>query len=408
MMMANRGTKCLFLSGAGGMSNVGAEAILLAVIRLYQQRIPDVRFILAAWNPDRVRALLRNIPGHYDIIRQTVPFDAPAHLKGCHSYVICGDVALTESVIKCLPSFWAFKSLLARLFGNHIAFLGIEVEALRLWYNRLSVRWILDHLPGHYVVRNDESLRNLAKLGASPDTLLLGCDPALLLDDEDLRPFPAPAWEGENDALRVGFGIRDFFFEPLRLNLRHLKLARRGVRPGELSPGMKKIVAYLAQLADYLIEQHGARIVFIPHHALHGKEQVILSDLEVAERVRASMRNPSRTTLLEENLHPLSMMNVYRRLHLVVSMRHHANTFAYRFAVPTVGLAISDKINAHFRQIGQEQLLVDPLDADGRKGERVVEGALRDRREISQHLRATLSRAQASMHRAMDELVKGP
>jgi len=89
-----------------------------------------------------------------------------------------------------------------------------------------------------------------------------------------------------------------------------------------------------------------------------------------------------------------------------VSMRHHANTFAYRFGVPTVGFAICEKISAHFRQIRQEQLLVDPLAPDARGAEQAADAAIRDRPSLSEQLRHSLAQARASMDRSMDRMAE--
>ena len=64
------------------MGNIGAEAILLAVIHFYQEHWgPETRFILAAWHPDRVRFLVDRLPGRFDVVKQTVPLDKPGLLR---------------------------------------------------------------------------------------------------------------------------------------------------------------------------------------------------------------------------------------------------------------------------------------------------------------------------------------
>ena len=168
---------------------------------------------------------------------------------------------------------------------------------------------------------------------------------------------------------------------------------------------MQVTVRFLARLADRLIERHGARVVFIPHHCLTGRDKVILTDLEVARAITRAMRHPEGTAVLPENLHPFAAMNAYRKLDLVVSMRHHANSFAYRFGVPTIGCAISEKVVRHFRQVQQEALLVDPLDPDPAKADRVVDDAVRNRRALSDDLKTRLVAAKAVMSRTMETVL---
>jgi polysaccharide pyruvyl transferase WcaK-like protein len=388
------------------MGNIGAEAITLAVIALYQQHCPEARFILSAWLPERFRQVLEGVPGHFQVIPQAVPFDNPLALRRADDFVVCGDVALTESVIRGLPAYWSAKALWARLFGARVVFFGIEAEEPRLWWNRLAIRRVLNPAVSRYLLRNDASYARMGRLGARQRSLLPGCDPTLMVEERLLRLYPAPQLDRSAGELLVGFGIRDHFCGPLELDVARLQLRRRDAPPGELSPAMRQTVAFLAHLADRLIERHGARIVFVPHHALCGGNQVILTDREIAAHVVRAMRHPERTVLLPENLHPYAAMNAYRQFDLVVSMRHHATSFAYRFGVPTVGCAVSEKIETHFRQLGLASLLVDPLATDRRPAEAVLDGAIRDRAALSQRLRAGLRQDQARMRESVAALMR--
>jgi polysaccharide pyruvyl transferase WcaK-like protein len=397
----------IYLSGAGGLGNIGAEAIFLAIILQCQRYWPQARFVLSAWRPDRVRLLLQGLRGRFEVIPQSTPLDRPRNLRAADLFLVCGDVALTETVIPILPLFWSAKALWARLHGARVVFLGIEVEPIRRWLNRGVIRLVLNRVVRPYVVRNDDSRAVLVELGADPAVVLVGCEPALMITDEELVAFPAPTLDRHGAALLVGFGIRDHFSEPLKLDIRRAKLSRRDTEPGELSSAMKETVRFLARQADRLIERHGARVVFIPHHCLTGEDKVILTDREVAERIVAEMRHPEGTTILPENMHPFTVMNVYRQLDLVVSMRHHANSFAYRFGVPTVGCAISEKVVRHFRQVQQESLLVEPRDPDPDRADRVVDDAIRNRHVLSEELKKRLIAAQSAMDMALAAALGG-
>ncbi|MEI6415000.1 MAG: polysaccharide pyruvyl transferase family protein [Pseudomonadota bacterium] len=396
--------KTVFLSGAGGMGNIGAEAILLAIIQLLQDYYgKDTRFILAAWHPGRVQTLLCGIAGHFEVHPQSIPFDPPRLLIRADLFVVCGDVALTESVIPLLPLYWAFKSLWARGCGAQIWFVGIEVEPLQKWWNRWAVRRLLDPVTQHYLLRTQDSLDHLRRLTAPASSRLLGCDPVLLIKDDWLVPFKDPAITVSEGELAVGFGIRDHFAEPLRLDWRHMRLQRQEA-PAKISARRARHIEILATLANHLVEQHQARLFFIPHHFLPPREQVILTDHQFAERVVAAMRHPERAVLLSEEIHPYAAMNLYRQLDLVVSMRHHANSFAHRFGVPTVGLGVSEKINSFFRQLDLESLVLDPDTLDLDRAHDTLDFAIQNRQNIKAQMQETLTRFQKTMETALQSL----
>ncbi|MBU1694071.1 MAG: polysaccharide pyruvyl transferase family protein [Verrucomicrobia bacterium] len=395
--------KTVFLSGAGGMGNLGAEAITLAVIPFFQDRWGmDTRFILAAWHPDRMRDLLSGLPGLFEVVKQTVPFDRPGLLRGSDIFVVCGDVALTETVIPILPCYWAFKSLWARLFGARVLFLGVDAEPMRRRLNRWAIRLVLDRVVEHYLVRNEEARQHLQHVSGRPAHILLGCEPALLVEDRHLELFPASPLDRKGAKRAIGLGIRDFFSEPLRLDPLRLKLVRRDAPPGQLSARMQQTVTLLAHMADRLAEKHDARLFVVPHHALEASKKVILSDREVADHLRRAMRHPDRLEVLPENLHPYTAMNVHRQCDLAVSMRHHTSSFAFRFGVPVIGLGVSEKIRGHFRLVDQPEMLIDPLDPDTTTANRVVDEAVSRREELSGRLRQRLKALQDEMKQALD------
>ena len=402
----NRPAKTVFLSGAGGMGNLGAEAITLAVIPFFQERWGlETRFILAAWDPARMRDLLRGLPGDFEVVKQTVPFDRPSLVRRSDLFVVCGDVAMTETVIPILPCYWTFKSLWARLFGARVLFLGVDAEPMRRRLNRWALRLVLDRVVDHYLVRNEEARKHLLGVSRRPDRVLLGCEPALLIEDRYLELFPSPPPDRRGARLAVGMGIRDFFSEPLRLDPLRLKLIRRDAAPGQLSDPMKRTVAGLARIADRLAERHDARLFVVPHHALEESKKVILSDREMADHLRRAMRNPDRLEVLPENLHPYAAMNFYRQCDLAVSMRHHTSSFAFRFGVPVIGLGVSEKIRGHFRLVEQPEMLLDPA-VSGEVMDRVVDEAVSRREELAGRLRRRLPELQAEMKRALDVAIR--
>jgi polysaccharide pyruvyl transferase WcaK-like protein len=71
----------IYLCGAGGKGNAGAEAIFLAIIKLFQRRFPDAHFIITSWYPERVKILLQGIRGSFDVIGHESSFHNPLTVR---------------------------------------------------------------------------------------------------------------------------------------------------------------------------------------------------------------------------------------------------------------------------------------------------------------------------------------
>jgi polysaccharide pyruvyl transferase WcaK-like protein len=208
--------------------------------------------------------------------------------------------------------------------------------------------------------------------------------------------------------LNVGFSVRDFFSTPLKLNLFRIKLERRNVSSSGISEEMDRIIHFTAQIADYLVEKHHAQPIFIPHHYLEKKDQVILTDAEIAERIIGRMKNKAEACVVENNLHPYTLLSLYRRLDMVLSMRHHANSFAYRYGIPCIGYAISEKMINFFKHIGREDMLVDPYAENLNDAISLIDRSIRERKRISTELRRGLESQQRDMDRALDTVLTDP
>ena len=98
------------LAGAGGKGNIGAESIVLAMVRLFRQRLGTTRFRVSAWMPGRIREILAQEPDILTVEQEGL-FPGLRGLLAADAYVVCGDIALSETVVSFLPVYWAVKIL---------------------------------------------------------------------------------------------------------------------------------------------------------------------------------------------------------------------------------------------------------------------------------------------------------
>ncbi len=398
----NTDSKVVYLCGAGGKGNIGAEAIALAIIKIFQRRYRAVRFIVSAWYPDRMRKLLSRLPGDFSVIKQERLLDNPFAIARADFFVICGDVSISETVVSFLPLYYALRTATANLVGRSVVFLGIEAEKISRQSNLLSLKLLVDRPANALLFRNKESFSNASQLPIQRARMTVGTEPALTLKKEDLQGFDDSTVLLSPSKLRVGFGIRDHFTQPFRVNFFRGTMTRRDKHAAETREAMERIIEYTAHIANYMAEVHDAQIVFVPHHYLPENERVIRPDREIAQMIIERLRVAKDVVITEDSLHPFTVINLYGQLDMVFSMRHHTNAFAFLNHVPTFGYGVYGKIDAFFKQIGHEDMLLNPFASDMADTYEKIDTVVQNRTSISNQLKSRLALLQNQLSTALD------
>lgn len=382
---------------------------MLSIIKIFQDRYEDVRFIITSWYPDRIRELLTPLGGDFTVfnLKRESILANPVLIAKADVFVICGDVSISETVVSFLPMYYAIRTIAPRILGKRVIFLGIEAEKVNRWINIFALKWLIGWTTDYHILRNERSLDNLRRFSFGEKSLLLGCEPSLTLSPEHLKGFEYHDDRISDSKLLVGFGIRDFFSTSLKLNITKMKLRRRDVPAGQVTNKMHQIIKFTASIADYLIKKYDAQPVFVPHHFLPKDDRAILPDCDIAEMIIKEMKKPNDAVILKNNLHPFQIINFYKRLDLVFSMRHHSNAFAYYNAVPTFGYGISEKIFNFFDEIGQNNMLIDPYKPEMSEIKSRIDEVLCNKAKISKKLKAEISKFRQHMNQALDTALKG-
>lgn len=405
----NSKRKTVYLCGAGGKGNIGAEAIMLSIIKMFQDRYEDVHFIINSWNTDRIQELLIQLDddfSNFTLMRERILAD-PSPIAEADIFIICGDVSISETVVSFLPVYYAIRTIFPRLLNKRVIFLGIEAEKVKKWMNIVALKYLIRRTTDYHVLRNEMSLNNLKHFPFREDVLLLGCEPSLMLSSEHLKGFEYHDHRISNSKFLVGFGVRDLFSTPFKLDILNLKLRRRDVPTGCITNEMRQIINFTASVADYLVKKYDAQPVFIPHHFLPKDERVILPDSEIAEMIIREMKTPHEAVILKNNLHPFQVINFYKRLDLVFSMRHHTNAFAYLNAIPTFGYGISEKIFNFFHEIDQKKMLIDPHAPEINEIKSRIDTVILNKKKISEKLRVEIEKAKRRMIYVFDKSLQG-
>lgn len=146
---------------------------------------------------------------------------------------------------------------------------------------------------------------------------------------------------------------------------------RKGVSRDE---ARAPILRVFAELADRLVEERGARIVFAPQALV-----APLSDVEVAQRVVHRMRHRDAATVIDADLTPAELATLYGRMRLLVTVRMHGGILGMAAGTPCVAVGYGLKHAGTMEALGLGELVLplDDLDA-GRLHAVVIEALDRE------------------------------
>lgn len=398
--------KTFYLCAAGGKGNIGAEATMLAIIQILQKRYSNTRFIISSWYLPRISKLISQTDGDFIFIRKESIFANPLDLIKSHFFIVCGDIPVNEKLILFFPLYFSIRSMIARVFRNKVVLLGTGANRINHPLNLFAVKHILTRSINYFIARDEISLNNLKELSFGESRLLAGSETCLLLDKETLPGYAYNNPHISDTKLLVGFAVRDLFDGPFILNILTRKLKRRDADYGEITAKMAKIIDFMAMIADYLTEKHNAQLLFIPHHYLPVEEKVILNDEDIAALIINRMNSAADTIILDSELHPFTLMNIYRRFDLVFSMRHHASSFSCFHGIPNFGIASDKKILNFYGHIDKKEFILDPLKYDKDKIFANIETVLCNKKHVSEGFKNSIRSLQSTMATSLDTVFK--
>lgn len=233
----------------------------------------------------------------------------------------------------------------ARWLKLPICFTPCSVGPFSGAYNRELARRALNY-PHRILAREQTSLETVARIAPraqrelTPDLgFLLPTCPSATADE--LRASVAT---GGRRAL--GISVRDYRF------------------PGHSDPVAQRAryIDAVARAVDHAIERHGRAVCFVP--------QVLadeVSDLNVSREVAARVRNAEQVRVIDLDLDPRELKDLYGHFDLFMGVRMHANIFALGAGIPTVAIAYEPKTQGIMEQLGLGEFVIGIYDIDAPK-----------------------------------------
>ena len=338
-----------------GRDNVGDEAILATVVASVRENIPDAEITASTDDMDATAKKLgiRTVPLFCHNVPGATYEQMVDEVKKCDVYIWGGATGLSDYPENALEiadlALENGKKLI--LFGN-----GMNSEFNPAHYQlhpgpRMNIYKILGGLTGNsrrfidaYRDKKESLTRN--HIGASLNkaslivvrddptkALLEGCgvdipvhamaDPAILLPacaPERLDQIWDEYVKWDNNEKIVGIGIS----------------AQREVS------SLKDIVS----LADYLVEQHKAKILYLPMNPK--------TDAATMVKIHQNMAQQDQAVVMEGFYEPEEITALAGRTQLVISSRLHLLILATVSKIPIIGLSRGSKIDNFLHRLGEK------------------------------------------------------
>lgn len=287
-----------------GDFNVGNDAILLGILASLKSVMPDNDFITFSWHPKLTarRYGVKTFP--YYKFFQFVP-KVDALLVGGGTLLTDWQLALPLFLFLALAIGWA------KVLGNPVMLYAVGAEPFSTRTGRFLARTILNRVD-LITVRGNRSKRFLEKLGVSKP-IHVTVDLALVLQPLD---------NGGAKGILKREGISEVGNPRVVVCLRHCN-GTEGV----------KLKHVIAEVCDYLAENFGAEVVFLPMST-----SVYDDDRKIMAEALEMMKNRGRVKFITDRLTPQETMIIIGLSSVVVSMRLHPLIFAAATHTPMIAL----------------------------------------------------------------------
>ncbi len=320
------------LVGCYGGEHVGDAAILGGVIKRLAAAGQSQRFVVMSSRPKRTLRWVHSLRLDASI---DVEFYDDATVRRVIDQQGIGSIVIAGGPLMDLPGLTDMHlraMSLARRRGLPVHAVGVGVGPCNNFMSRAAVRQIL-RLCQTVQVR---SMADAARAAAWKVSVTVDRDPAFDYLADRMALTPAESQVSVEPRAR----------KTIAINLR--PLWRKYVRRAGVDAATERVVAAFTGLID----SRGADVdfVFLPFNA----DQFGFSDLSVAYRIQAALRDPSRLKIVEKELGIDEALSMLRQCDGVIAMRFHACIFSMAAGLPIVGVDYSDKPNGKVRTLLQE------------------------------------------------------
>lgn len=376
----------LVLSGWYGNGNLGDEAILASILQALRNRMPDLDIAVFSDDPADTRSKHSVDAFHHPafplnmqslttlIVSHKETRQAIAALRQADLFILGGGGLLHDYQGALYP--WLLEVVLAKALRTPVALYALGVGPIRRKSGILLTRAVLSRTD-LITVRDQGSKELLQRIGIRSSGIEVTADPSVLLSPApvaNIRSVSAKGFRRSEDIPLIGISLRPWF----PYTVKDQKLAHEKESHFKMT---------LAQTADALIDQLGARIVFIPMH--FGDRA---GDASICNGVLVLMKSSDEACLLSERCTPQEMMTLLGEMDIVIGMRLHSLILAATMNVPVIGIAYDPKIIGFMSSINQDKYAISIEDLRVERCLSLVESIWLHRDQIRREIQERVTR----------------
>ena len=309
------------LLGYYGFKNNGDEALLYSILNSLRQQKPDIRLAVLSYDVKETQKTY-----HIDVIGRMNIFKIYHTLKHTKLFIVGGgsllqDISSTKSLL-----YYLFMIKIAHKAGCKTMLYANGVGPIFKPANRRRTAKILNQMDV-ITLRDEESRIELKNMGVNDTPMVVTADPAFVMTPKE----PGSAEE---------------VFQ--RLNIRpDGEIACIAVR--EWEEAHSNLARQLADLADYVVEQHGLVPLFIPMQYPY--------DAAFSRSIIGKMKH--KAYFVDSRLDVDATFDVIAHSKVVISARLHTLIFATIMKVPALSIVYDPKLSGFQKYLGQPYF-IDP------------------------------------------------
>jgi len=356
--------------------NKGDDAIFTAMLATLRRMIPQGEFVTFSNAPDATHQQ-HNIlcyPEWSQWGRMV------AAIRSANLVIWGGGHVLQDKASQLHVPMRLLKPALALMFGKPVMIYAASIGPLGTRHSRLMARAILNRTT-LITLRDDASRQLLQEIGVTRPPVYQTVDPAVALEP---APFSTAASILEQEGIQlkerplVIIAPRRWFH--FRSTWLPLRVSQR-IRPPSTSAIARfdNVKRALAGVADYLVDNIGAQVLFVPMYAVDG-------DIVVSHEIRTAMLRSESAYVLRGEYCARELKAVTGLAELVIGVRLHSTVFSTMMGVPSIHLSYFPKGEAYYRALGQQKLMIPIEDVTEQQLMHMVDNVWRHQEEIRAEL----------------------